>query len=152
MNICLHLVFLMAVSCTSCGLLYRLDCISAGKNFNRIRRAITSGFFFHASRKDPTEGYKSLVENQPMYIHPSSALFQRQPDWVIYHELILTTKEYMREVCVIEPKVWRYEFKMEPFSSAYVNSVVCVRCRIFVIQDSLPDLIFLKTCQLKQSM
>ena len=39
-----------------------------------------------------------------MYIHPSSALFQRQPDWVIYHELILTTKEYMREVCVIEPK------------------------------------------------
>lgn len=33
-----------------------------------------------------------------MYIHPSSALFQRQPDWVIYHELVLTTKEYMREV------------------------------------------------------
>jgi ATP-dependent RNA helicase DHX8/PRP22 len=83
---------------------YRLDCVSAGKNFNRIRRAITSGFFFHAARKDPQEGYKSLVENQPMYIHPSSALFQRQPDWVIYHELILTTKEYMREVCVIEPK------------------------------------------------
>jgi HrpA-like RNA helicase len=78
----------------------RLDCVSAGKNFNRIRRAITSGFFFHAARKDPQEGYKSLVENQPMYIHPSSALFQRQPDWVIYHELILTTKEYMREVCV----------------------------------------------------
>jgi len=33
---------------------YRLDCVSAGKNFNRIRRAITSGFFFHAARKDPT--------------------------------------------------------------------------------------------------
>ena len=33
-----------------------------------------------------------------MFIHPSSALFQRQPDWVIYHELVLTSKEYMREV------------------------------------------------------
>jgi ATP-dependent RNA helicase DHX8/PRP22 len=83
---------------------YKLDCVSAGKNFNRIRRAICSGFFFHAARKDPQEGYKTVVENQPVYIHPSSALFQRQPDWVIYHELILTTKEYMRECCIIEPK------------------------------------------------
>lgn len=44
------------------------------------------------------QGYKTVVEQQPVYIHPSSAVFQQQPDWVIYHELILTTKEYMREV------------------------------------------------------
>ena len=30
--------------------------------------------------------------------------FQRQPDWVIYHELVMTTKEYTREVTVIDPK------------------------------------------------
>ncbi len=41
-----------------------------------------------------------MVEQQPVFIHPSSALFQHQPDWVIYHELVLTTKEYMREVRV----------------------------------------------------
>ena len=57
-----------------------------------------SGFFFHAARKDPQEGYKTVVEQTPVFIHPSSALFQRQPDWVIYHELVLTSKEYMREV------------------------------------------------------
>jgi ATP-dependent RNA helicase DHX8/PRP22 len=62
-------------------------------------QAIASGFFFHAARKDPQEGYKTVVEQQPVYIHPSSATFQQQPDWVIYHELVLTTKEYMREVC-----------------------------------------------------
>ena len=56
---------------------YRLDLVSAGKNFNRIRKAILSGFFFHAARKDPQEGYRTLVENQPVYIHPSSAVFQR---------------------------------------------------------------------------
>ena len=33
-----------------------------------------------------------------MFIHPSSSLFQHQPQWVVYHELVLTTKEYMREV------------------------------------------------------
>lgn len=28
----------------------------------------------------------------------------RNPDFVVYHELVLTTKEYMREVTSIEPK------------------------------------------------
>ncbi|RYQ89286.1 hypothetical protein Ahy_B09g096006 isoform A [Arachis hypogaea] len=70
---------------------YKLDVVSAGKNFTKIRKAITAGFFFHAARKDPQE-----------------ALFQRQPDWVIYHELVMTTKEYMREVTVIDPK-WLVE-------------------------------------------
>ncbi|KAJ8471141.1 hypothetical protein OPV22_025484 [Ensete ventricosum] len=63
-------------------------------------------FFFHAARTDPQEGYRTLVENQFVYTHPSSALFQRQPDWVIYHELVMTTKGYMREVTVIDPSGW----------------------------------------------
>ncbi|KAL3644364.1 hypothetical protein CASFOL_012296 [Castilleja foliolosa] len=87
---------------------YKLDVVSAGKNFQKIRKAIAAGFFYHCARKDPQEGYRTLVENQPVYIHPSSALFQRQPDWVIYHELVMTTKEYMREVAVIDPK-WLVE-------------------------------------------
>ncbi|PWA73424.1 DNA/RNA helicase, ATP-dependent, DEAH-box type, conserved site-containing protein [Artemisia annua] len=87
---------------------YKLDIVSAGKNFTKIRKAITAGFFFHAARKDPQEGYRTIVENQPVYVHPSSALFQRQPDWVIYHELVMTTKEYMREVTVVDPK-WLVE-------------------------------------------
>jgi len=45
-------------------------------------QAITSGFFFHAARKDPQEGYKTVVESQPVFIHPSSSLCQTQPDWV----------------------------------------------------------------------
>ncbi|KAG5560121.1 hypothetical protein RHGRI_003419 [Rhododendron griersonianum] len=87
---------------------YKLDIVSAGKNFTKVRKAITAGFFFHAGRKDPQEGYRTLVENQPVYIHPSSSVFQRQPDWVVYHELVMTTKEYMREVIVIDPK-WLVE-------------------------------------------
>ncbi|XP_052183273.1 probable pre-mRNA-splicing factor ATP-dependent RNA helicase DEAH5 [Diospyros lotus] len=96
---------------------YKLDVVSAGKNFTKIRKAITAGFFFHAARKDPQEGYRTLVENQPVYIHPSSALFQRQPDWVIYHELVMTTKEYMREVAVIDPK-WLVELAPRFFKVA----------------------------------
>jgi ATP-dependent RNA helicase DHX8/PRP22 len=88
---------------------HKLDVVSCGKNVSHVQKAICSGFFRNAARKDPQEGYRTITDNQSVYIHPSSALFNRQPDWVIYHELILTTKEYMRETTAIDPK-WLVEF------------------------------------------
>ncbi|XP_019155920.1 PREDICTED: probable pre-mRNA-splicing factor ATP-dependent RNA helicase DEAH5 [Ipomoea nil] len=99
---------------------FKLDVVSAAKTkkFTKINKAIVAGFFFNAARKDPQEGgYRTLVENQPVYIHPSSDLFQRQPDWVIYHELVMTTKQYMREVTVIDPK-WLVELAPRFFKVA----------------------------------
>ena len=84
---------------------------------SQVRKAITSGFFMHAAKKDPQEGYKTMDEGQVVYIHPSSALFNRNPEWVIYHELVLTTKEYMREVMAIEPK-WLIELAPRFFQSS----------------------------------
>ena len=37
----------------------------------------------HVHWQDPQEGYKTITDNQAVYIHPSSALFNRQPDWYI---------------------------------------------------------------------
>ena len=45
-----------------------------------------------------------MVEGQQVYIHPSSALFNKGPEWVIYHELVMTSREYMREVTAVEAK------------------------------------------------
>eukprot|EP01130_Rhizamoeba_saxonica_P002533 TRINITY_DN1231_c0_g1_i1.p1 TRINITY_DN1231_c0_g1~~TRINITY_DN1231_c0_g1_i1.p1 ORF type:complete len:1213 (+),score=370.17 TRINITY_DN1231_c0_g1_i1:438-4076(+) len=87
----------------------RLDLVSAGRDYDKIRRALVAGYFAKAARKDPQEGYRTLVEDTPVYIHPSSALFQRNPDWVIYHELVQTSKEYMREITAIEPS-WLVNF------------------------------------------
>ena len=117
---------------------HKLDVVSCGKDVSKVQRTICSGFFRNAARKDPQEGYKTVVDNQTVFVHPSSALFNRQPDWyvcvwwyrwelqafntceklpwlpmlhhrVLYHELVLTTKEYMREVTAIDPK-WLVEF------------------------------------------
>lgn len=88
---------------------HKLDVVSCGKNTARVQKAICSGFFRNTAKKDPQEGYRTLVDGQVVYIHPSSALFNRQPEWVVYHELIQTTKEYMREVVTIDPK-WLVEF------------------------------------------
>ncbi|GLC45966.1 hypothetical protein PLESTB_001624100 [Pleodorina starrii] len=101
---------------------YKLEQVSAGRNYTKICKAITSGFFFHTARKDPQEGYKTVVEQQPVYIHPSSSLFQQQPDWVLYHELILTTKEYMREVLAIDPR-WLPELAPRFFKPADPNKL-----------------------------
>ncbi|XP_071961716.1 ATP-dependent RNA helicase DHX8-like [Antedon mediterranea] len=88
---------------------HKLDVVSCGKTTAKVQKALLSGFFSNAAKKDPQEGYRTLCDQQVVYIHPSSSLFNRQPDWVIYHELVLTTKEYMREVTTIDPK-WLVEF------------------------------------------
>ncbi|KAG9088122.1 DEAH-box ATP-dependent RNA helicase prp22 [Ceratobasidium sp. 370] len=101
---------------------YKHDIISAGKDYNRVRRAICSGFFRNAAKKDPQEGYKTLVEGTPVYIHPSSALFNRNPEWCIYHELLLTTREYCHTVTAIEPK-WLVEVAPQFFRVADANKI-----------------------------
>ncbi|GMS80652.1 hypothetical protein PENTCL1PPCAC_2827, partial [Pristionchus entomophagus] len=88
---------------------HKLDMVSCGREVQRVQKAICSGFFRNAAKRDPQEGYRTLVDGQTVYIHPSSAVFQNQPEWVIYHELIMTTKEYMREVTSIDPK-WLVEY------------------------------------------
>lgn len=88
---------------------HKLDIISCGKATARIQKAICSGFFRNAAKKDPQEGYRTVVDGQVVYIHPSSCLINIKPEWAIYHELVLTTKEYMREVTTIDPR-WLVEF------------------------------------------
>lgn len=83
---------------------YRFKIQSCNGNTTLIRKTIVSGFFFHAAKKDSKGGYRTLVDDHQVYIHPSSALFNKEPEWVIYHELIFTSKEYMRDVCTINPK------------------------------------------------
>ncbi|KAF3355090.1 Protein AF-9-like protein [Verticillium dahliae VDG1] len=97
---------------------YRHPVVSCGRNTQKVRQALCSGFFRNAARKDPQEGYKTLTEQTPVYLHPSSALFGKQAEWVIYHTLVLTTKEYMHCSTSIEPK-WLVEaaptfFKVAP--------------------------------------
>lgn len=96
---------------------YRLLLISSGKNHKIICKAITAGFFTNAAKKDPQEGYRTLVDQNPVYIHPSSALFNKNPEYVIYHELVLTTKEYMRNIMVIDAK-WLTELAPNFYKTA----------------------------------
>ncbi|KAL8645071.1 MAG: hypothetical protein Q9210_006911 [Variospora velana] len=97
---------------------YRHQIVSCGRNTMKVRQALCSGFFRNAARKDPQEGYKTLIEGTPVYMHPSAALFGKPAEHVIFHTLVLTTKEYMQCTTAIEPK-WLVEaaptfFKVAP--------------------------------------
>ncbi|KAF9366875.1 hypothetical protein BGX34_003975 [Mortierella sp. NVP85] len=68
-----------------------------------IRKAITSGFFYNAARLNKSgDSYKTVKSSQTVLIHPSSSLYQVNPRWVVYFELVLTSKEFMRVVMEIE--------------------------------------------------
>ncbi|GKE43546.1 pre-mRNA-splicing factor ATP-dependent RNA helicase DEAH1-like protein, partial [Tanacetum coccineum] len=47
--------------------------------------------------------YSTVKHRQTVYIHPSG-LAQVLPRWVVYHELVLTSKEYMRQFSELKPE------------------------------------------------
>lgn len=56
---------------------YKLDILSCGKDYKRVQRALCSGFFHHACKRDPQEGYRTLVDNAQVYLHPSGSLYNK---------------------------------------------------------------------------
>ena len=70
-----------------------------------IQKSITAGFFSHAARlQRGGDSYRGVKNNMTVHLHPSSTLFEEKPKWVLYHELVLTSKEYMRSNMPIAPE------------------------------------------------
>ncbi|KNC23911.1 hypothetical protein FF38_01320 [Lucilia cuprina] len=92
------------------GLMQRveIDMVSCLPETINIRKSITAGYFYHVARLSKGGNYKTIKHNQTVMIHPNSSLFEELPRWVLYHELVFTTKEYMRQVIEIESK-WLLE-------------------------------------------
>lgn len=86
------------------GLMERIEVeiVSNPLNTINIRKAITAGYFYHTARLDKGGHYKTVKHNQTVMIHPNSSLFEDLPRWLIYYELVFTTKEFMRQVIEIE--------------------------------------------------
>lgn len=68
-----------------------------------IRKALVQGFFMQAAHLERTGHYLTIKDNQVVQLHPSSCL-DHKPDWVIYNEFVLTTKNYIRTVTDVKRK------------------------------------------------
>lgn len=76
--------------------------------YDNIAKALCAGYFMQvAKRMSGKKGYTTVKDNQEVLIHPSTVLAQ-DSDWVIYHEFVLTTKNYIRTVTTIKPE-WLLE-------------------------------------------
>jgi ATP-dependent RNA helicase DDX35 len=78
-----------------------------------IRRCLTTGFFAHAAKMQPDGTFRNVAGGTILHAHPSSLMFNRKADWVIFHEVMeMRDKTYIREVSKIE-KSWLVEYAPE---------------------------------------
>ncbi len=68
-----------------------------------IRKALVEGFFMQVAHLERTGHYLTIKDNQIVQLHPSTCL-DHKPDWVIYNEFVLTTKNYIRTVTDVKRK------------------------------------------------
>ncbi|XP_061596117.1 ATP-dependent RNA helicase DHX33 [Cololabis saira] len=76
---------------------------SCGADTGKVRRCLAHGMFVNAAELQPDGSYLALDTHQPVAIHPSSVLFQAKPAYVIFNELLHTSRCYMRDLCLVDP-------------------------------------------------
>ena len=87
-----------------------INLISCKNNWEYVRKCIIAGYFLNAAKLKGIGEYVNLRTGIPCVLHPSSAIYSLgyTPDFCVYHELIMTSKEYMSCVTAIEPS-WLVE-------------------------------------------
>ncbi|KAJ1846841.1 Pre-mRNA-splicing factor ATP-dependent RNA helicase PRP16 [Coemansia sp. RSA 2703] len=79
---------------------------SAGADWDIVRRCICSAYFYQAARSKSLGEYLDLRTGLPCHVHPTSALYGmgHTPDYIVYHELVCTSKEYMQCATAVDPR------------------------------------------------
>ena len=79
---------------------------SSGSDWDIVRKAICSAYFHNAAKLKGIGEYNNCRSGMPCFLHPSSALYGLgyTPDYIVYHELVYTSKEYMQCVTAVDPE------------------------------------------------
>lgn len=108
----------------------KMEISSSGTDWDVVRKAICSGYFHNAAKIKGIGEYVNLRTGIPCVLHPASAIYGLgfTPDYVVYHELVMTSKEYMQCVTAVDPH-WLAEMGPMFFSvkEAYGNSSILKR-------------------------
>ena len=67
-----------------------------------ILKAFLRGFSNNVARLCPDGSYKTFIGNQTVAIHPSSVLFGRKVEAIMYNEYVYTNKAYARGVSAVQ--------------------------------------------------
>lgn len=58
---------------------------------------------YQVAHLERTGHYLTVKDNQVVQLHPSTVL-DHKPEWVLYNEFVLTTKNYIRTCTDIKPE------------------------------------------------
>ncbi|KAI5302627.1 putative ATP-dependent RNA helicase dhr2 [Ascosphaera pollenicola] len=67
-----------------------------------ILQSFLAGFATNTARLQPDGSYRSVVGNQTVAIHPSSILFGRKVEAIMYNEFVFTNRSYARGVSAVQ--------------------------------------------------
>ncbi|XP_070689634.1 probable ATP-dependent RNA helicase DHX37 [Pempheris klunzingeri] len=110
-----------------------------------LRQIVLAGLGDHLARRVQAEdildpkwknGYKTPLMDEPVFIHPTSTLFKKLPEFVVYQEIMETTKMYMKGVSAAEsewipqllPRYCHFGSPLESPSPWFCSSTGTVRC------------------------
>ncbi|XP_004844033.1 probable ATP-dependent RNA helicase DHX37 isoform X1 [Heterocephalus glaber] len=116
-----------------------------------LRQIVTAGLGDHLARRVQSEellddkwrnAYKTPLLDEPVFIHPSSVLFRELPEFVVYQEMVETTKMYMKGVSAVDerwipallPAYCQFEPPLEKPAPTYCpesGRVLCHRASVF---------------------
>ena len=89
---------------------------SAGDESAPVLRALAAGFFLNVARRQADGSFKTVSTGQRLGIHPSSVLFQRPPEMILFNELVKTNRLYARDVSAVAPE-WLAEMSPRVYSA-----------------------------------
>ncbi|XP_031561491.1 pre-mRNA-splicing factor ATP-dependent RNA helicase PRP16-like [Actinia tenebrosa] len=83
---------------------HKIPLKSCGNDWDVIRKCICSAYFHQAAKLKGIGEYVNMRTGMPCHLHPTSALFGMgyTPDYIVYHELVMTSKEYMQCVTAVD--------------------------------------------------
>jgi HrpA-like RNA helicase len=106
--------------CTKAG----MKISSCNGAVEKVLQSFVSGYFLQSAIRLADGTYKTITSKQHVHIHPSSIIFGTRPDCIIFHEITLTSKCYLRGVSSVEA-TWIQEqtFKAQPKPKDSVKGV-----------------------------
>eukprot|EP01102_Stenamoeba_stenopodia_P013557 TRINITY_DN4417_c0_g2_i2.p1 TRINITY_DN4417_c0_g2~~TRINITY_DN4417_c0_g2_i2.p1 ORF type:complete len:710 (+),score=185.78 TRINITY_DN4417_c0_g2_i2:150-2279(+) len=70
--------------------------------YTNIKKALLSGFFMQVAHLERAGHYLTVKDSQVVQLHPSVAMQNSKPEWVLYNEFVLTSKNFIRTVIEIK--------------------------------------------------
>jgi ATP-dependent RNA helicase DHR2 len=78
------------------------DTIQSEAVNDKILQSLLVGFASNTARLMPDGSYRTLLGNQTVAIHPSSVLFGKKVEAIVFSEFVFTNKSYARSVSRVQ--------------------------------------------------